>query len=270
MDNWYTIAKGIPLNGHIRVTCCNSNTTALISHSSKGYRFHCFRCGDTAWKPKGDMTLMELKHLVKSVGSFQQLNGKFPDDACKDFPDAERIWLAEGGVTRPGVEGVGYDNYISYSPSMQRVLLPVYTHWDNDPDFSEPGGYQARSCRVKPKYITSGHAPYHVSARNYMCRGHCLCITEDILSCNKVGRYVPAMALMGTHLTDAAIGAIINYPRALETIYVWLDPDEAGQAASEKIAERLRVMGIAKDIVQLVSENDPKKTPRDEIRRIFA
>lgn len=263
MDNWYSLAKGLPLNGHIRVTCCsNKNTTAIISHSSKGYRFHCFRCGDTAWKPKGPMTLHELYSTQQQAAesSFKE-SGVLPLDACKDFPDAERIWLAEGGVTRPEL----HDGRYWYSPSMQRILLPVHAGWEHD----VPSGYQARSCHVKPKYITSGYAPYHTQSPIYKVNRTSLCITEDILSCNKVGQFCESLALIGTHLTDAAIGAIIQSPRKFKRIYVWLDPDEAGQSASRKIALRLRTLNLALRVIEIHSDKDPKKTPRDEIRRLL-
>ena len=90
-------------------------------------------------------------------------------------------------------------------------------------------------------------------------------ITEDLLSAAKLNKLTNKLAICisGTKLSEAMLLALVKLQ--LKTVYLCLDPDEAGQTAAMDIKRRL---SLYTNCVNLVFARDPKYTSIEEIRRL--
>ena len=90
-------------------------------------------------------------------------------------------------------------------------------------------------------------------------------ITEDLLSAAKLNKLTDKLAICisGTKLSEAMLLALVKLQ--FKTVYLCLDPDEAGQTAAMDIKRRL---SLYTNCVNLVFARDPKYTSIEEIRRL--
>lgn len=91
-------------------------------------------------------------------------------------------------------------------------------------------------------------------------------IVEDVLSCIRVGEYLPTGSLLGTSVGHAgALENILTHSGVLKPrVGVWLDPDRAGVTGTAKLQRTLSLMGLEHTL--LTSRKDPKNLTDYEIR----
>ena len=119
-------------------------------------------------------------------------------------------------------------------------------------------GYQIRSFKPgKAKYTT-----HYYSSMGEACwfggTGiKAVVVVEDILSAYRVHRDtgLGSVALLKTSLTKETTNLLVSLP--ITKILVWLDPDEAGQKGSRRIAERLKFITSGVEIIE-IHEEEPK------------
>lgn len=165
-----------------------------------------------------------------------------------EWPDGAAVWLYKAGLSREDIGRLG----IYYHPPSDRVVLPVGTY------------FQARAYQKgrMPKYMGPGVRPPDLIAK--WGSDTVPTLTEDILSAMKVGSVSEGWAVLGTHVSDAMVAALLKRGTAVRT---WLDPDAAGRRGAAKIIKQLRAYGL--EVRDIVSERDPKLHSRSEIKEIL-
>lgn len=260
MDYWLTLAKKQPEGGKARFQHdCGEGKAAIASHGPDGYSGYCFRCGKLGFVPHGKRTLEDLRRLRELNNAARKpLPPELPDDyTTSHMDDSGRRWLAAAGLSPARCRALG----IGWSPSMRRVILPV-----------SAGYYQARAVEAGqlPKYINpnSADAPiFEYLSPDDACREAGVVVTEDILSACRVGKHMFAASALGTKLSDA--GAVRLRELAEEgPIYIWLDPDKAGQDGAATMRRQLSLLSDSVHIIE--SRLDPKLLSDREIRELLS
>lgn len=235
---------------------CGEGDVVKVSHTALGLEAYCFRCNDSI-KIRRELSLKEKVALLKSV---QKSTEEFkactlPHDFTYDIPDFAGIWLYKAAVTKEVAKGYG----IGWSPSMQRVLLPVYDA-DNNLAF-----VQARAVKrgQLPKYLNS----YGKSAGSTLFLTESInqntphvVITEDILSAIRCSKYSASAALCGTSVNDKKMFLLLS----AKTLLIWLDPDPAGQKGIRKFIKALAL--LHSDIRIIRADKDPKFLTNNQIQ----
>lgn len=187
---------------------------------------------------------------------------RLPESITSQFSQNARQWLLKGGVTATLAKkhGIGFvaHEVVDGRVLHNRVILPSYT--DGELTF-----YQARAVDqgMTPKYINFGkNAGIQFIKKD---DSKTTILVEDMLSGIRVGEHANATVLFGTSLTDKNLLTLVqNYSR----IFIWLDPDDAGRRASEKLMKKLRL--YFQEVQTITSKVDPKCLFDSEIRSILA
>lgn len=99
-----------------------------------------------------------------------------------------------------------------------------------------------------------------------------LVVVEDALSAIRVGKFVPAVALLGTTVRDKE-HTVLSHARVSEgrtnpRVAVWLDGDKAGRKGRENVARKLSLVGA--EVSRINTDKDPKRYTDREIRRLLS
>lgn len=239
---------------------CGSGKTALISTDDKGYRLHCFRCGEGGWSPKAPEPLsVRLERLRAgsvadgAVSSFAAL----PEPRVSrygDWPPEARLWLLKAGLSAHDVGRLG----AYYHPTTMRVVLPVL-----DPFTGLLKYWQARSLYGRmPKYLGSPVGRSDCVPR--WGSAEAITLTEDILSAYKVGTVAEGWCLLGTSINHTCLSMLLAEQRPVN---VWLDPDPPGRRAAAKVTSVLKGYGLV--VRNVLLEKDPKLLHRSQIKELL-
>ncbi|APL99478.1 DNA primase [Aquamicrobium phage P14] len=158
-----------------------------------------------------------------------------------EWPSHAQVWLYKAGFSKPMIQKRG----VYYHPPTDRVVLPLVE--DGKLVYWQARGFSVDSA----KYINPQVDRSKLVAK---CgQGDLLVLTEDILSCWKVGEVTEAWSLMGVVLHPSALNRIVQDRRR---VAVWLDPDKAGQEGMATIVRTLRLYSV--DVTRIDSDKDPK------------
>lgn len=263
---WLSTAKTLSAGRRVRIKCCASDTSMIVSNEVKGYRAYCFRCGPVGFVAHGDFSIDALRRRRSELEWSGTKTVSLPKDFTTDIPPSEAVWLYRAGISTVIAKQYGF----GYSPSIRRIILPVY----------KDGVLQAYTARStigeRPKYIersTNGYAlfssiptytlPTEEVSGSLAEQVHVF--TEDILSAVRVGRVSgQSYALMGTTADHGQLQQIL---KGVSRIAIWLDPDKAGRTGRRKLARSLALLGYEPKIIK--SNKDPKYYSSREIRRML-
>ena len=241
-DN-YLIQRGLPC------TKCQSSD-ALAEYSNN---FYCFSCHNFVFKKKSEVLVRKFNNEIyeKNVNNFYN----------KTLPNIAKAYLYKYHFT---------DELID--------KLPIYWcddfHlWSKRIDFSCGYGQrlvykigenmlEARSLDQfsKVKFLSEGpkDALINIKGTDFVV------LVEDILSYFRLSQFVSCVCIRGTHLKLEDENRI---KRFWNTFYIWLDGDNAGKTAADKIKTRLSWSGYAKIIY---TEKDPKCYSDEDIQALLA
>lgn len=181
---------------------------------------------------------------------------RLPSDYTTEIPLEGRLWLYSAGIT----ESVWKEYNIGYSESMRRVVLPVYN------DTGRLIWYQCRALLKgqKPKYLQPRRGRDTVLFQSEPIRRNVqeLVIVEDILSAIRVGRFKPAVSLLGTKISTAQCNILGRAKR----VNIWLDNDSAGRNGARRIR---KAVGLITEVRITQSEVDPKALNDNEIKELL-
>lgn len=270
MKDWLKIAKSLDCGRSTRIKCYIASCTGLgkarlVSHNEKGYSTHCFRCGESDYRPHGVRTIKEMLEHRKQLDKYiaEQGDVRLPSDFTDDVPPHACAWFLKAGIA----VSVAKSYNIGWSPSMNRVILPVT---------APNGSLEAVQCRAvhkdqQPKYLNraggkKGGILFHSNpdllrddlAPNWFV------ITEDILSAIRVGRYCSAISTLGTTFHTKAM---LPYLQSGSGVILWYDGDQAGVKGMAKAKKELDLLGIPCKMIK--TELDPKGYSDDEIQQII-
>lgn len=278
MEYWLRMAKNLSYGAHDKIQCCATDQSMRIEHNSKGYRGYCFRCKKSVYDDHGELSLAELSARRDAVQAMMHDKViRLPNDIVPVREGDAAAWLLRAGVSLSIADRYGF----GYSPRLDRVVLPVYKE-------GTLVAYTMRSTKEKPKYIERqvDETAIHYSLIETILEpeqapdyGLDLVVTEDILSCVRVGRIVRSAALLGTAVSPAKVGSLVDGYKAVRhaqgigtqddhlRIGVWLDADKAGIQARKRLATRLSLYGH--EAILIKTDKDPKRYSNREIRSIL-
>ena len=173
----------------------NSNSLVIERRDDGSISACCFRCGRRGYH--SDKSAIKSKSFgggverdESSAGSKYTLPGDGRSDT-KEWPIEAVHWLRKYGITDTEILDYG----ILYSECLRRVVLPVFATDGSLASFQSRRIFEGDPA---PKYLTffNDNCPF-VSNNHF---GKSLVICEDYLSAIRLGRIMPAMALLGVKL----------------------------------------------------------------------
>lgn len=267
-SDFLATAEGLPVGGRTQVAhSCGSGNKLLVEHKPHGYTAWCYRCNDAGWVPKRMSLAERIEALNRKAGADKVVGSSskppMPSEFdIKEWPDEAKVWLYKAGFDNDWIGDMG----LYYSPPSERVVMPVIGD-DGRLVFWQARGFDpARPKYISPALEATAIKPTYKAFPSRPVEGYrpdILCLTEDILSANKVGQVVTGWSLLGTALTPLAEAQIAKF--GASEVLVWLDPDDAGVKARRRIVPQLRALGVNARAVR--ADLDPKLYPLDEIRR---
>lgn len=267
--------------GHRKIQCCASDESMRIENGEKGYRGYCFRCKETRFEAHGMFSIAELQQRKQELEAWaRDVEVSIPRDHLElaVAGPLPQVWLLKAGIG----EGLWKTYSLSYSPRLQRVILPVLSGStlqavvlrDVGPKTFPPSPkYLIRERNNDTVFYSKVDTIYPSDrSKDY---GYDLVITEDILSAIRVGRITPSASLVGTAIGVGKVQEIIRHATANKLakpereedvlrILVWLDPDKAGKRATTALTRALQLQGI--EVTTIQSAKDPKRHSNREIR----
>jgi len=259
-----------------------------IYHNTAGVGAYCNRCHGKAFEPHGTMSLEELEAIAEAERSITEDVSEvvsLPQDASEEFDLWATVWFLKAGITTHQALDAGF----RFGMRSKRVYLPVYDP-DTSGHNRTLVYYQARLVNgTGPKYLNpkSGKedaVPFYTptwwpqNGQDLPVRLHAdgtglhqarttcdavlpeeallhprrVCgITEDIASAVRVGRSIPCIAALGTHLNSAALRWLAQF----DYVIIWTDSDRAGQDGREEMVDLLE---WGPTVLHIETPKDPK------------
>jgi len=225
----------------------NREKSFTVSRTPVGLTYRCWRAkcgvsGGTYAAPAADW-LTERPRQRKS-GEWRGETTALPDDVLSELL---RRWSLS--------EGVLSQNRVRWDEASQRIVFPIYDPWAVELGVLlrtlDPSKKPKTLIHWNDNVLPSAHFPLgdHKTAEP-------LWIVEDTPSAIRLARYVPSCALLGTYMTDAALGLI---KQRWSNVVMALDNDATHKAiAMQKNLSLLfgnfRVQQLSKDVKDLNEE----------------
>lgn len=229
---------------------------AIITRFPDRWKWYCHRCGKAGVV---DLQGLPLSYKVKAAKANRRpppqqrvREVRLPHDFTLEIPPEGLVWLWDYFLDEKEIEHYG----IGYSPSLRRVILPVYqdqelVYWQ--------GRWVDKPDPDQPKYINvaavgRGRLFYRLDTYPY---NHVV-LVEDILSAIAVHRVTNSIALLYAYVPDDLVKQLVE---EYGTVIIWLDPDK--NSYTLKKVRRLRAFGW--NVHRITSFSDPKCYPIGEI-----
>ena len=233
--------------------CGDSRSRLFVRYTGRGYKHHCHNCAPEMSGFTVAETHMSAGQLLQAMRPptppEEQRELELPDDFTNKIPAKEYLWLQKW-ITEDEIS----ENKIGYSPSMQRIVFPIY---DGE---GEVLYWQARTLTGTPKWLNKKTAGRNVFFAAGDITNKKVCLVEAILSAIKVGRHCYAIALLGSYV-PTEINTVLNTTG--EEVYIWLDKDK--QATSIKESRRL-VGATGKRVTPILTDKKPRDYSNFEIK----
>lgn len=188
---------------------------------------------------------------------------RLPPDMTHDLPVQARTWLYRAHLS----DEVIRDLRIGWSPSMQRVIIPVYDDrtgqlifWQGRDLSGKKGALKYINLRIPKRRVYFWRR----------CKGRPprrLVVVEDVLSATRVfgalrGTHTDTVALLGAYIPD---DFILDMRSEYPLIILWLDWDKRTKVASWVVHYRM----YGSNIRTVMTHRDPKHLLDTEIQEHF-
>lgn len=203
------------------------------------------------------MSVAERIRMQKELDEYRNRKTvELPEDFTYDIPAIGLAWPLKYGISEDDCRGYGF----GWSDKYQRFVMPVHDIHDDS-----LRAVQSRAVtNVTPKYLNKGKALFFAYSPLDALGGDSMVITEDMLSCVKVGKVIPAVSTLGTYLSAKDASKLLEL---YSKFYVWYDDDEAGHRGSKQARRELQMQGAHVRIIN--TELDPKEYSTREIKEIL-
>ncbi|MDI9686585.1 toprim domain-containing protein [Burkholderia cenocepacia] len=237
---------------------CGPGDALQINHKRDGWSAYCHRCKESYFVRREPESLAEKLERLERMRDAERVVRDDPSLPIpmnvdpRTWPLDARVWLYKAGISNAEIESLGF----YWNERLQRVVMPVYDSLTGLPSY-----WQARTLdKTNPrKYLNPRVDKARLIVR--YGQGNAIVLTEDMLSAYKVSRVgVAGWSILGTELNDFTASEVIT---ACKPVYVWLDPDKAGQTAAAKIIRKLKAYGVR--CTSVLSERDPKLLSKPDI-----
>ena len=246
---------------HTSADCSGDSSSMTVERKRDGVYAKCFRCGCFGVNREGRVRGFFDKEKSRDAIDVKHGDITMPYDSqgdIKEWPSQARVWIRRARVTDEEVKRYG----ISYSRRLGRVVLPVY-------DSGNMVGYQARKIHEEddgPKYYTRTSEPermvFTVANDNHT---DTVVLCEDVLSAIRVGRFMPAGAILGTSTSDYSLKLLTQ---GKKHVIIYLDYDNRVVInTSIKLKHKLEL--LLKDVKLIRTDRDPKGLSDIELQDVL-
>lgn len=235
----------------------------VVTRTKRGYKMWCHRCHATRFVKSGTPGLASVRadlhaRTVPAPHHEQKQSYSYKVELPKDFtnviPNAGVVWLTSYGVTQDEARSFNF----GYSPSLERLILPVYdasdnlVYWQGRNLSTDTTRYKYQSVQA-PK----SHVWFEVNKDS-----RTTVIVEDILSALAVARGgYSAIALLGSYVNDVLV-THLNAKGG--RVRVWLDSNKRRESCN--YSKRLRSLGLQASSI-LLADLDPKEYSPEDVKR---
>ena len=285
METWLEQAQKLEIGRKRKIVHCGRTPSMTLENTIKGWRAYCHRCKESFFEGRSSLLRAEEiqqvnQNLRKRMHCGSGLTVTLPQDFQTEYVEHSMIaslwmtWVARGGIS--AALRTAYN--LGYSPSLKKAILPIYKT-------NQLVGVVYRDLvGIGPKYIIQHISPAtatytcvptsipHLlsndgSSNMIDCQYDCI-IVEDALSAIRVGQFLPTGSLLGTSSGSGKLESILRLSKkAQPRVGLWLDPDNAGNAGTEKLMKDMTLFGL--EYGKLSSPKDPKLlSDRDIVRHI--
>ncbi len=171
------------------------------------------------------------------------------------LPKEAWIWLSRW-LTSDEIKKHGF----IWCGNNERIIMPVAN-----------GIHQLRSLNkdIKTKVLT--YNPNHDKNlikcyRKDKLNSDVCVIVEDMISAIVVSRVTDSIAFLGTAVNTEKVNKLLNFYH--KNFVVWMDGDEPGLKASDKLVRKLSLIANIKKVV--VTDKDPKYYSKKEIEELIS
>lgn len=262
-DEWLPTAKSLPCGGKVKIMCCGSSPSMLVSHRENGYSCYCFRCEEPSSHDFVSHGTRSIGEIQRHKRELQEAKGKpphLPHDAVWTIPVAY-AWFLKFGISLVEATSRGF----MWSDFFNRVVVPIYNR-----DIDRLDAVHMRAVRPddKPKWINIGRpspdAMYWACSDPYR-ENQIIVVVEDLISAIKIDMAgFDAVAILGSDITDTQVQRII---KERDSVLVWFDNDAAGRKGQRDAIKQFQMQGV--QVYQILSDADPKTYSREEISNHF-
>ena len=233
-------------------SCTSSDAMAEYDNN-----YYCFSCNTSFFKQN-----KQSKPFLGNTAKGDANNSRLDNLSFKavDLPSDAKKWLYLTGITDEQINDYNIKHVHSGTYKARsgadislggRLVIPASTFTGG------PGSYNLFRAIAdeKPKVLTIGPKDLFFSKHKFRASvKQSVVIVEDAISCIRVGEVVPAIALLGTSINHRQLLTLV---KRYDNIIVWLDGDDAGKKASEKLYRRLKNFK-PNSTFRLVTKEDPK------------
>lgn len=232
--------------------CKSCTSSDAMAEYDDGY--YCFSCQE--YFPKNKTSSRQQKDSENLL---------LPDDYSMVLPNKAVEYLSSLGLDIDDINKykIGWTEecriksprtgqWVKFGP---RLILPYFENY-------KLLFFEGKSLKKNDniKYVTIGGKKDLY--KTYTKPPECVVIVEDILSAMVVGKSTPCIALRGTHVN---IEKLLKLQQASEKYIIWLDGDEPGIKAAERLKTKLKWFS---DVAVIKTERDPKWYSQKEISEI--
>jgi len=187
-----------------------------------------------------------------------------PRDSIYDahlWPTKYKAHLFKFDITYDEIEA----NRLSYSPTMKRIIIPVFDEEDN------LVSWQGKSLTKEPKYMGQ-HIPGTEFALHYATQVqqqqdmNVVVLTEDFISAIRCARHLPSVVVHGVHIKETMVADLI---KSHKRVIIFFDDDN--ETVRDKTREFEQALNMLMDsCVSITGYNkDPKAFNRTDLRGVL-
>lgn len=235
-----------------------------------GWVYHCWSCegepnGLVGFQPDSDRIAPSdavraaQAYLAPKKSIKEMPPTRLPDDYTPKLDVESLKYLYKYQLTDEEIKRYGF----GYSPSMDRMIIPVYMYGDLVL-------WQARNFRddSRPKYLNPHterdsvfYLPLNDDGHQYP---NVTILVEAAISAIKMDRVAPSIGLLGSSLQSQRRFDLLKHIKT-DTILVWLDPDKNRE--SIKFTQRLRAL-TGKAVYSILTDRKPKCYTTNQVKEI--
>lgn len=251
------------------------NDKLFITRCDDGYTIlaYCHHCDYRGKFDERDTLTVEQ---IQSFTPVPKDNDKYVMPTNTQMIGTAGTVMAEDWIIKAGVSvEEAWNHGIVWSPWLKRVVIPVYTFGqlsvmqtrrimfdDKGPKYCNYKNFEGLPFRSFTRDVTKINLILK-QVKKVPLRKRVV-LVEDALSCIRVGRHLPCVALMGTHLSDVVLAYLIK--RGFTEFNVFLDDDNPEvKMKQQDLYRRLRLFG---DVHVIHSGGvDPKEMKEHGLRK---
>ena len=195
-----------------------------IKRTDRGLVAYCHHCNESGYASDG----LSQERLSTWVNKKSTATAAPIKPRLSKLSTEGEVWL------KTNYCNTADENFNGIEGERHKVALTLY-----NPE-QQPIGWQVRNLKAQPKYITYYTDNSTKGDASWFYKGNkTLVITEDYLSAYRVHKNtgLSSVALLRTNLSDRTLAQI--YELEIDTIFIWLDPDEAGMEGTTKLYKKL-------------------------------